>query len=141
MSTFGDIEAWVTNRLDTQIAVLTSVTAIAEPEEFKLVALSPPAAAVLVVAGNEVEGEMTFGGDQLITIDVGVWVSSQAFRGGEDLTATNGLHDLFDSIHTAFKGQTPTSAFDPLRYVGHRVNDVADGLAVMVVQYRTQIII
>ena len=140
MSTFSSIEDWVTNRLDTQVTALTSVVPIAEPEEFKIIGRNAPAAGVLVVAGDATD-EMTFGGDQLITVNVGIWVSSHAFRGGESLDDTNGLHDLFDAIHTAFKGQTPTGAFDPLRYVNHALEDIADGLAVMVVQYVTGVII
>jgi hypothetical protein len=140
MSTFSDIEEWVKDQLETEVTALTSVKAIAEPEEFQIVGRNAPAAGVLVVAGDATD-QMTFSGDQLITVDVGIWVSSRTFRGGEDLSADNGLHELFDSIHTAFKAQTPTSAFDPLRYIGHRLEDIADGLAVMVVQYRTQAII
>ena len=140
MSVLGGIEDWVESRLDTQVAALTSVQAIAKPEEFQIIGRNAPAAGVLVVAGDATD-EMTLGGDQLITVNVGIWVSSRTFRGGEDLDATNGLHDLFDAIHTAFKSQTPTGAFDPLRYVNHALEDITDGLAVMVIQYRTGVII
>lgn len=140
MSTFGDIEDWVEARLTSQVSALRKVVAIATPEEFRIVGRHAPAAGVLVVAGDDAD-EMTQGGDQLITIEVGIWVSARALRGGENLDDTNGLHDLLDSIHTAFKQQTPTSAYEPLRYSGHELEDIESGLAIMRVSYRTMVII
>ena len=140
MSVFGGIAAWVESRLDTQVTVLTSVKAIAEPEEFEIIGRNVPAAGIMVVAGEATE-DMTLGGEQLITIDVGIWVSSRALQGGPDLSQTNGLYDLFDAIHAALKQETPTGAFSPLRYLAHDTENLDGGLAVMVMQYRTSAVI
>lgn len=141
MSTFSDIETWVSSQLVTEVSALRTVKAIATPEEFQLVGRNAPSAGVLVIAGDTTDEIILGTGDQLITIDVGIWVSARAFRGGENLSEANGIHDLFDDIWTAFKNQTPTSAFDPFRYVGHRLESIDNGLAVMSIQLRTAAVI
>ena len=140
MSVFGGIAAWIETRLEAQVSALTDVKAIAAPEEFEIVGRHVPAAGIMVVAG-EATDDMTLDGEQLITIDVGIWVSSRALQGGPDLSQTNGLYDLFDDIHAAIKQQTPTGAFEPLRYLAHDTENLDGGLAVMVMQYRTAAII
>ena len=141
MSLFGGIEDWIVSRLDTQISVLRRVMPIADPEvELPIVASNTPSAGVRVTKGNDA-GEMTQGGDQLINVNVEIWVSATALRGGENLGDTNGLHDLFDAVHAALKEQTPTGAFGPLRYDDHDTNDVESGLALMLMNYLTIAII
>lgn len=141
MSVFSNIEEWVKNQLEVEVTALKTVKAIATPEEFQLVGRNVPAAGVLVIAGDSTDEIILGTGDQLITIDVGIWVSARAFRGGENLSEANGIHDLFDSIWTAFKNETPTDAFDPFRYVGHRLESIDNGLAVMSIQLRTAAVI
>lgn len=142
MSLEGDISSWVESRLDTQVAALREVKAIASPEEFQLICSNPPSAGVLVFAGRAVDSSQDLDANQLIEIKVGIWVSSVAFRSDEDFAAaTTGIYVLRGAIHTALKNQIPTGAASPLRYESHDLDEFDNGLAIMVMEYTTLAII
>jgi hypothetical protein len=139
MSTEGGISTWMVARLKAQVAAFTSVAAIGGPDEFEIIGRNVPAAGVLIMAGLATD-QLLMNGTQVITIDVEVYSSSRTFIGGEDLTATNGSYDLFDSVWTALVGQTPTGTTEQLRYLSHDRQILDNGLVLMVQRFRTMAI-
>jgi len=136
MSTEGGISAWTVARLKAQILTLTDAYAIGGPSEFELIGRNVPAAGVLVMNGLAGES-MLLDGTQTILIDIKVYTSSRTFRGGEDLTETNGSYDLFDDVWDALVNETPTGATEPFRYLGHGREILENGLVLMVQRFRT----
>ena len=136
MSTEGGISDWVVARLKSQVSVLTGAEAIGNPTEMERIGRNVPAAGVIVMDGLAGES-MLMDGTQTILFDIEVYTSSRTFRGGEDLTATNGSYDLWDDVYDALVGEKPTGAFEQLRYLGHDRTIADSGLVLMVQRFRT----
>ena len=139
MSTEGGISDWVVARLKAQVDALTGAEAIGKPEEMEIIGRNVPAAGVIVMDG--VAGEsMLMNGTQTILFDVEVYTSSRTFRGGSDLTATNGSYDLWDDVYDALVGETPTGTTEQLRYLSHDRTIADSGLVLMMQRFRTMAI-
>jgi hypothetical protein len=140
MSTEGGISDWVVARLKAQVSILVNrAYAIGNVAEMERIGRNVPSAGVLVM--DAVPGEnILMNGTQEVLFDVETYVSSRTFRGGSDLTATDGSYDLWDDIYAALVGETPTGASQPLRFAGSGRLIADDGLVLMMFRTRTMVI-
>jgi len=144
MSTLGNIASWVTAKLISDVSYLNArnVFAIAEPEEFREVALNRPAVGVIVKpAGNY--GNQTPPRTDYVRLVVEVWFSAERFRSDttEGLSTTEGIYEMFDDITAALQGETPTSADQPLLYGSGGLAEVDEGLVTAYVEYETAVLL
>lgn len=139
MSTEGGISDWTVARLKAQVSVLTGAQAIGDVAEMERIGRNVPSAGVLIMDGIAGESRL-LDGTQTILFDIEVYTSSRTFRGGSDLTATDGSYDLWDDVYDALVDETPTGAFEPLRYLTHSRLIADNGLVLMMQRFRTMVI-
>jgi hypothetical protein len=140
MSTEGGISDWVVARLKAQIGVLVNrAYAIGNVAEMERIGRNVPSAGVIVMDGLAGES-MLMNGTQTILFDIEVYTSSRTFRGGSDLTKTDGSYDLWDDVYDALVGETPTGTTEQLRYLTHAREVMDNGLVLMVMRLRTMAI-
>lgn len=140
MSTRGDIAAWCVARLEAQVPTFADVLVVKRPEEMAALGVTPPSAGVMVTSGRD-SGQPAPPAHQYVYLDVELLLVFSGFATIDHLSDDDGAYQLLDDIWTAFKGQTPVGACEPLTYVDDSLDDLGDSRVLWSVRYRTAAIL
>jgi hypothetical protein len=144
MSMLEDIASDVVNRLEEKVPEFRRVVMIGEPEELEELSINSPSAGV--VTGKQQNSDTpTPPGEEYVYIHVDIWFTATRF--GTDhrqsgLSGDDGIYDLYSRIHEAMKAWTPTSGYEPMRFIEGDVSGIDDaGVILAYAEYRTATVI
>lgn len=143
MSVRGDIVTWCVERLQSEVPALRDVRAVADPEELDDLARNPPSAAVLLTKVEDSD-TATPPGETYAYFHIEVWYFTNRFGAtavNPGVESADGIYELADAIHAAFKYQFPTGCAEPLRFLEGNTLEVESGQLVSFVEYVTALVI